>query len=256
MNLCTNASHAMEQTGGTLGIILEDRELSRENLQYQPEVQPGTFVMVSVSDTGTGIEPEILDKIFDPYFTTKEVGKGTGMGLAIVHGIVASYGGFVTCESKRGKGTVFKIFFPAIEEQTVPEVKPMDMTPSGTERILFIDDEVMLADLGKAMLERLGYDVTIKTSSLEALAIFQDQPERFDAVITDQTMSDLTGMDLARQILQIRPDIPIILCTGYSTLISEEQAKAQGVKGFAMKPLSKNEIAGLLRKVLDEKKPA
>jgi len=252
MNLGTNASHAMEQTGGTLGIILEDRELSQENLQYQPEVQPGKFVLFSVSDTGTGIEPEILDKIFDPYFTTKEVGKGTGMGLSIVHGIVTSCGGFVTCESEIGKGTVFNIFFPAIEERAVSEIKPMNVTPSGTERILFIDDEVMLAELGKTMLERLGYDVTIRTSSLEALAIFQKQPERFDAVITDQTMSDLTGMDLARQILQIRPDIPIILCTGYSTLISEEQAKVQGVKGFAMKPLSKNEIATLLRKVLDE----
>jgi PAS domain S-box-containing protein len=252
MNLCTNAFHAMEQTGGTLEIILEDRELFQENLRYQPEVQPGKFVSLSVGDTGLGIEADIREKIFDPYFTTKEVGKGTGMGLAIAHGIVASYGGFITCESEIGRGTVFQVFFPAIEEGLTPEVKPLEGAPPGTERIFFIDDEEMLADLGKTMLERLGYDVTVRTSSLEALTIFRNQPERFDAVITDQTMSGLTGMDLARQILQIRPDIPIILCTGYSTLISEEQAKAQGIKGFVMKPMSKKVIATLLRKVLDE----
>jgi len=243
MTLCTNAFHAMEQTGGTLEIILEDRDFSQENLQYQPGVTPGKFVLISVSDTGLGIEPEIVDKIFYPYFTTKEIGQGTGLGLAVMHGIVASYGGFITCESGIGKGTVFRVFFPALDEDIVSEAKPIDAAPPGTERILFIDDEEMLVDSGKRMLERLGYDVTIQTSSLEALAIFQNHPERFDAVITDQTMPDITGMDLARQILLIRPDIPIILCTGYSTLINEEQSKVQGVKGFAVKPLSKMDIA-------------
>ena len=253
MNLCTNAFHAMEQTGGILEIILEDRELSRENLRYQPEVQPGKFVVFTVSDTGLGIEPEVLDKIFNPYFTTKEVGKGTGMGLAIAHGIVASCGGFISCESEIGRGTIFRVFFPAIEEVIISEIKPVDVVASpGTERILLVDDEKMLADLGKTMLERLGYEVTALTSSLEALAIFQNQPDLFDAIITDQTMPGITGMDLSRKILQIRPEIPIILCTGYNTLMFEEQAKLLGIKEFVEKPITKIIISRLLRKVLEE----
>ena len=252
MNLCTNAFHAMEQTGGTLEITLADRTLSQEDLQHKPDIQPGVFVLLSVRDTGPGIPLEIRDKIFDPYFTTKEAGKGTGMGLAISLGIIASYGGFVTFESEIGKGTVFEIFFAAIDQEIVPEIKHVEAVPPGTERILFVDDEEILAELGTTMLERLGYAVTMQTSSLAALKLFQSQPEQFDAVITDQTMPDMTGIDLARQMLRIRPDIPIILCTGYSNLITEEQAKKYGVKGFAMKPFARKEIAALLRKMLDE----
>ena len=253
MNLCTNAFHAMEHTGGILEISLEVQELSQENLQYQPEVHPSKFVLFSVGDTGLGIDPEILDKIFNPYFTTKEVGKGTGMGLAISHGIVASYGGFITCESEIGRGTVFRVYFPAIEEVIISKVKPVDVVAtSGKERILLIDDEKMLADLGKTMLERLGYEVTALTSSLEALAIFQNQPDLFDAIITDQTMPGMTGIELSRKILEIRPKIPIILCTGYCTLTFEEQAKIIGIKEFVEKPMTKIVIAKLLRGVLDE----
>ena len=257
MNLCTNAFHAMEQTGGILDITLKDCELSRADLLGQPEVQPGKFVELSVIDSGAGINPEIWGKIFDPYFTTKGIGKGTGMGLAIVHGIVTSYGGFITSENNLEQGTIFRVYFPAIEEEMVAsEVKSVEAAPSGQERILFIDDEEILAELGKTMLERLGYEVTVRTSSLEALAIFQNQPNRFDVVITDQTMPGMTGMDLARQLLQIRHNIPIILCTGYSTLINEEQAKAEGVSAFTMKPLTKKGIATLLREVFDENKMA
>ncbi len=256
MNLCTNAYHAMEQTGGVLQITIEDVELSLSDLQKHPGVQPGGFVKLSISDTGAGIDADIRSRIFEPYFTTKEVGKGTGMGLSIVHGIVASYGGFVTCESEIGKGTVFNIFFPAIEEQAASEVKPMELTPSGTERILFIDDEEILAEMGKTMLEQLGYDVTISNSSIEALAAFQNQPDQFDVVITDQTMPGMTGFDFAKRLLQIRPNIPIILCTGYSNLVNEEQAKIVGIKGFIMKPMSKKEIAKCLRAVLDENRIA
>jgi PAS domain S-box-containing protein len=255
MNLCTNAFHAMEQTGGTLEIALEDRSLSRDDLQYRPELEPGMFVMLSVRDTGPGIPLAIRDKIFDPYFTTKEAGKGTGLGLAIIHGIVTGYGGFITYESEIGKGTVFEIFFPAIDQQVVSESKPVKKTPLGNEHILLIDDEKMLVDVGKTMLERLGYVVTVRTSSLEALTLFQNHPEQFDAVITDQTMQGLTGMELAWKMLRIRPDLPIILCTGYSNLINEEQAKHSGIKGFAMKPFTKQEIAQLLRKVLDDGLP-
>ena len=252
MNLCTNALHAMEQGGGILEITLNDCELSQDDLKDAPEVLPGSFVVLSVSDTGSGIDPDIWGKIFDPYFTTKRVGKGTGMGLSIVHGIVASYGGFIISENNLGGGTIFRVFFPALAQEVLPEVESVEVAPCGTERILFVDDEEILADLGKVMLEHLGYEVTSRTSSQGALALFQNQPNSFDVVITDQTMPDMTGIDLARRLLQIRPDLPIILCTGYSALISEERAKAEGIKGFVMKPLSKQVIATLLRAVLDE----
>jgi len=252
INLCTNACHAMEQTGGILDITLNDYELLQDEIQKHPEVQPGGFVVLTISDTGSGIEPDIWGRIFDPYFTTKEVGKGSGMGLSIVHGIVTSYGGFITSENKFGGGTVFRVFFPAIEQEVVSEVETCEVAPSGTERILLVDDEEILADLGEMMLGQLGYAVTALTRSSEALVIFQQQPDSFDVVITDQTMPDMTGIDFARKLWQIRPGLPIILCTGYSTLINEEQAKAAGFKGFAMKPLSKQVIATLLRKVLDE----
>jgi signal transduction histidine kinase/ActR/RegA family two-component response regulator len=254
MNLCTNAFHAMEQTGGTLEISLKDCDLSQEDLPLHSEVQPGTFVVLSIGDTGSGIAPGIRDKIFEPYFTTKEIGKGTGMGLSIVHGIATTMGGFVTCESELGKGTVFHVFFPALEREVTPAIQPVEPVMSGTERILFIDDEKMLAEMGRIMLERLGYRVTVCTSSTEALTLFQNQPDLFDAVITDQTMPGITGIDLARGLLQIRPDLPIILITGYSNLVNEEQAKAAGIKGFLMKPLAKKDMAQLLRTVLE--KPA
>ena len=252
MNLCTNAFQAMERTGGTLDLSLRKCELSKDDLQQHPAVQAGKYMVLSVGDTGPGIPPSIRNKIFDPYFTTKEIGKGTGMGLAIVHGIVISMGGFIDCKSKLGRGTVFKIFLPAIEQAVFPDYSKEDPAPTGDERILFVDDEEMLADLGKMMLEHLGYEVTALTSSQDTLDLFQNQPNQFDVVITDQTMPDMTGITLARKLLQIRPNLPIILCTGHSTLISEEQAKAQGIKGFAIKPLSKSMMATLLRKVLDE----
>jgi len=255
MNLCTNAFHAMEQTGGILEIILKDYELSGDDFQQHSEIQPGKFVLLSIGDTGSGIDADILDKIFDPYFTTKQVGKGTGMGLAISHGIIASYGGIITCESEIGRDTVFRVYFPAVDEVTLTEVKPVDAAvPSGNEHILLVDDEKMLADLGKTLLEHLGYEVTSLTSSLDALVLFQSHPEQFDAVVTDQTMPGMTGLDLSRQILRISPDTPIIICTGYSSLIDEEKAKSEGIKGFIEKPMVKKGIATLLRKVLDERR--
>ena len=253
MNLCTNAFHAMEQTGGTLEITLQDTSLASEDLQHKPEIQPGAFVLLSVRDTGPGIPQKIRDKIFDPYFTTKAAGKGTGMGLAITLGIITSYGGFLTCESEIGKGTVFEIYFPAINQEIASNVGSVEISLPGTEHILLVDDELLLADLGTMILEGLGYTVTMRTSSLEALALFQSQPEQFDAVITDQTMPDMTGMDLAKRMLQIRPELPIILCTGYSNLITGEEAKAEGVKGFIEKPMTKKAIATLLRKILDDR---
>jgi PAS domain S-box-containing protein len=253
VNFCTNAFHAMEETGGTLTISLKKKTLSKADLANEPHVQPGDFVQLSISDTGPGIAPEIQAKMFDPYFTTKEVGKGTGMGLAIIHGIAKSYNGFVTCHSQLGEGTVFQVYLPVIADPTLHEIEtaPSDLTQLGNEHILFIDDEEILVEMGQAMLERLGYRVTVRKSSIDALNTFQNQPDQFDLVITDQTMPGMTGSDLARRMLQIRPGMPIILCTGYSTLISEEKARGLGIKGFAMKPLAKKDIAALIRKVLD-----
>jgi len=251
MNLCTNAFHAMEQTGGVLKITLSERELSAADLGHRLGLQPGFFVVLSVTDTGAGIAPDIRERIFEPYFTTKKASQGTGLGLSIVHGIVAESGGFITCESEPGKGTTFQVFLPAIDGEALPETNSEECVPTGRERILLVDDEEMLPDMGRAMLERLGYEVTIHTSSLEALAAFQSEPGSFDAVITDQTMPEMTGVELARKMLQIRPELPVILCTGFSNLVNEAQAKSYGIKGFALKPLTKKTMATLLRKVLN-----
>ena len=255
-NLCTNAFHAMEETGGTLNISLQNKELTLADLGSEPKVQPGHFIEISVGDTGPGIAPELMDKIFDPFFTTKEVGKGTGMGLAIIHGIAKKSGGFVSCNSSPGKGTTFNVYLPVHPDtaRAKAEASPVELIQTGIERILFIDDEEMLAQMGKTMLERLGYRVTVETNSIEALKIMQSQPDRFDLVITDQTMPGMTGSDLARRMLQIRPGLPIILCTGFSNQISEEKARIYGIKGFAMKPLAKKDLATLIRRVLDGEK--
>jgi len=253
MNLCTNAFHAMEETGGTLSISLEKKTLTEKDIVNQPGMHSGDFVQLSVGDTGPGIAPELWDKIFDPYFTTKEIGKGTGMGLSILHGIVKNYGGSVSFNSHPGEGTVFQVLLPVMAAESVVEDKPEEIVRLGNERILFIDDEEILAEMGKSMLERLGYQVTVRSSSLEALTTFQDQPDMFDLVITDHTMPGMTGSDLARRILQIRPFMPIILCTGYSSLISEEKVRSLGIKGFAMKPLARKDIAAIIRKVLDKR---
>ena len=253
VNLCTNAFHAMEETGGILTISLKKTTLSKSDLTSEPQVQPGDFVQLSISDTGSGIAPDIQEKMFDPFFTTKEVGKGTGMGLAIIHGIAKSYKGFVNYNSQPGEGTVFHVYLPVIKDPALLEIEPVpfDLPLLGNERILFIDDEEILADVGRAMLERLGYRVTVRRNSIEALNTFQNQPNQFDLVITDQTMPGMTGSDLARRMLQIRPNMPIILCTGYSSVMSEGKARSLGIKGFAMKPIAKNDLAALIRKALD-----
>jgi len=250
MNLCTNAFHAMEYSGGMLSVGLKTIRIDSQAPLAVRQLKPDDYIELTVSDTGTGIGTDIVAKIFDPYFTTKGVGKGTGMGLAIAHGIITSYGGAITVESTVGQGATFHVYFPVIQEKgkVFEECKE---TPRGKERILFVDDEELIAEMGKDMLERLGYTVTGQNRSIEALAAFMDDPNQFDLVITDLTMPGLTGVELAKQILQIRPDIPIILCTGFSQLIDEESAKAIGIQGFALKPLTKSSVAILMRKLLD-----
>ena len=251
MNLSTNAFHAMEKTGGKLDIILEAKHFSAEDLAKEPGVEEGDFIKLSVCDTGPGIGPQIRDKIFNPYFTTKEAGKGTGLGLSVVHGIVKSYGGLITLDSEPGQGTALNIFLPAITVDVISKSKDAEIIPMGTERILFVDDEELLANMNKIMLEKLGYKVTACIDSREALHIFQEQNDQFDLIITDQTMPGLTGAEIAGQMLHIRPDIPIILCTGFSSVLSEDQVLDMGIKAFIYKPIRKNNLAGLVRKVLD-----
>jgi PAS domain S-box-containing protein len=251
MNLGTNAYHAMEAGGGVLSVTLKRTFIGVDDKEILLLVNSGEYVELTVSDTGTGIGPDVIGNIFDPYFTTKEIGKGTGMGLAIIYGIVRDNGGTITVKSRIGKGTTFCVYFPVVEGGSLPEKATKDI-PKGTERILFVDDEQLLAKMGKAMLERLGYHVTVHHSSFDALETFEKTPDAFDLVITDQTMPGMTGYDLARRMMQIKSDIPIILCTGYSNLINEKSAKGAGITEFALKPLTKEVIAKLIRKVLDE----
>ncbi|MBU1058777.1 MAG: PAS domain-containing protein [Proteobacteria bacterium] len=251
MNLCTNAFHAMEETGGKLDIVLKETRLSAEDVAKEPGVEVGNFVQLSICDSGPGIVQEIQNKIFDPYFTTKEAGKGTGLGLSVVHGIVKSCGGFIALDSEVGKGTAVHVFIPALAGEGVTEGEDTDEIPVGTEHILFVDDEAVIARMGKSMFERLGYKVTLSVTGVEAWQVFQNKPDQFDLIITDQTMPGMTGVELAGRILQVRPDIPIILCTGYSSIISEEKAKALGISEFILKPFSKKDIAKRIRKVLN-----
>jgi len=251
INLCTNADHAMPD-GGVLEVKLKNIEIDEKTAAKYPELSPGRYVNLTVADSGHGVSQGDINRIFDPYFTTKEVGRGTGMGLAVVHGIVKGHNGLITVESKLGKGTTFNIFFPVVEKEAVIETKPDDKLPTGEERILFIDDEEPIAKLGRQSLERLGYKVKAIASPIEALEIFRSQPEEFDLVITDLTMPKMTGDKLVKEILSIRPNIPIILCTGFSEKMDEKKAKTIGAAGYIEKPIDKHNFAFKVRKVLDE----
>ena len=253
MNLCTNAAHAMRENSGVLGVSLMDLYIDADVAAQYPDLNPGPYVRLTVSDTGHGMEPEIIERIFDPYFTTKEPDKGSGMGLAVVHGIVKSHGGTMTVESRVGEGTTFHVFFPRLEREVTFKTEVPEHFLMGNERVLFVDDEQAMVDMGKQMLEALGYKVVAKTSSTEALEAFRAHPDKFDIVITDQTMPHITGEMLAKKLMRIRSDIPIILYTGYSEVITEEKAKAMGIREFVMKPIVTRDMAETIRNVLDKK---
>lgn len=253
MNLGTNAAYAMREKGGVLDIELSDFSVPTSNGNPYG-IEPGLYMRVVVRDTGAGILPEVMDKIFDPFFTTKGQGEGTGLGLSVVMGIVKQCHGYITAESQPGEGSIFSVYFPKVEQE--PEMLPtigQETISSGNERILLVDDEEAIVEIGEEILAELGYEVTCRTSSRQALALFRLDPSRFDLVITDQTMPELTGMELAREMLVIRPDLPIILTTGFSHVVNAERAEANGIKGFVLKPLTKSEIGRTLRKVLDDK---
>jgi PAS domain S-box-containing protein len=249
INLSTNAADAIESAGGILSVSLENVEIARQDPELN--LEPGRYVKISVSDTGVGISAEERDRIFDPYYTTKNVGKGTGMGLAVVHGIVETHNGRIEVNSTPGKGTAFEIFFRSIDAAPVVEVPASNTLPHGGETILFVDDEKSIVKLNKARLERLGYQVIGTADPFEALDLFHHKSIQFDLVITDMTMPNMMGDELAAEMMKIRPDIPIILCTGFSGRISEEQALEKGIRAFVMKPLELKDIAETIRNVLD-----
>jgi PAS domain S-box-containing protein len=253
LNLCTNAAHAMSEKGGTLTIGLKQMAISEEHPSLREHLNAGDYLELQVADDGHGINEKIQSQIFDPFFTTKKTGEGTGMGLAVVHGIVKSYGGHICLESTVGKGTVFFIYLPMLAQQSA-QLQEAKVVPAvgGTERILLIDDQDFMVEMMSKSLSRLGYKMTARNSSLEALQLFQADPFAYDLVITDQTMPYLTGADLAKTMLRIRPELPIILCTGFSATVSPEQAKVIGVREYVLKPIIMNEFTRLIRRVLEE----
>nr|MBF0222305.1 PAS domain S-box protein [Desulfobulbaceae bacterium] len=252
MNLCANASWAMKEKG-IITVKLDQVTLPEGDLSLKNMLPAGEYVKLSFADNGCGMSKNIMNQIFDPFYTTKEVGKGTGMGLAIVRGIMENYKGTITVDSQIGEGTTFHLYFPVTEEPSAVLPDSSDKVIGGSERILFVDDEEMYAEMGSEMVGRLGYQVEVKTSSSEALQSFKAAPESYDLVITDQIMPALSGEELVKEIRSIRPEIPIILCTGYSTQMDEKKANALGINGFAYKPISKKDIAKLIRQVLDDK---
>ena len=251
MNIITNAFHTVEAKGGKIAVML--KEVALEADAWSEDVPgPGRYALFSITDTGYGIPPDLMNKIFEPYFTTKEQGKGTGLGLAVAYGIVRKLKGDIKVYSEVGKGSTFNIYLPLMEKAVGTETaKEAEKVPKGNERILLVDDEEIIVDLEKQMLERLGYHVTERTSSSDALKAFKANPSAFDLVISDMSMPNMTGDQLSRELLSVRPDIPVIICTGFSARIDHEKAQRIGVKGFLMKPVVRSEMAKMVRKVLD-----
>jgi PAS domain S-box-containing protein len=251
MNLCTNAAHAMEDEGGILEVALKDVVFNNNGSPPRFGLAAGNYIEMRVSDTGAGIPPDIIESIFEPYFTTKPRGKGTGLGLAVTHGIVEKYGGKITVDSLVGKGTVFTLYLPITDRRDMICQHEAGAMPRGRERVLLVDDEAPIVRMCGQILERLGYTVTTKTNSIEALELFHSDPNGFDLVITDMTMPNMTGDRLAAAVMQIRPEIPVILWTGFSRKISDEAVKQIGIKALVYKPMAKADLAKTIRQVLD-----
>jgi two-component system cell cycle sensor histidine kinase/response regulator CckA len=253
MNLCTNAIYSLQKTGGVLEIGLRNTFIANVSKLKTSELPLGEYIELTVTDNGSGIDPEIIENIFEPYFTTKGVGDGTGMGLAMVKGIIENYSGDIHVKSEVGEKTSFLIRLPVATRKRFGVTEQVESVVSGTECILFVDDEPPIARMGCRMLESLGYTVAIRTSSYKALELFKEKPDTFDLLITDMTMPSMTGEVLSTEIRKIRHDIPIILCTGYSNKMNEEGAKKIGIDAFAYKPFTKLDLAKTIREVFETK---
>lgn len=254
MNLSANSAYAMRKVGGQLTIRLGETDFNADDELPDADLKHGRYIKLLVQDTGAGMNEEVRSHVFEPFFTTKKSAMSAGMGLPVTYGIVKSYNGAITVESKVGKGTVFTVYLPKIESPAEKEAPEKHVDAGNGERILFIDDEQAIVDVAGAMLRKLGYTVTTMCNAKEALEGFLKDPYAFDVVITDQTMPDATGVVLARKMLRARPDIPIILCTGYSEMASPEKAKSMGIREFVMKPLVKSEVAEVVRRALDSRR--
>ncbi len=254
MNLSTNAAYAMRGTTGSIEICLQGVTFGSGDLPEE-EMEPGDYLVLSVKDTGTGMDEEVLSRIFEPFFTTKPVGEGTGLGLSVVYGIVKSHKGGITVSSEPGKGSVFKVYLPQIDTEVSNRAESLGPIPGGSERILLIDDEELIVTSIRNMLQRLGYRVTAMNDTREALRLFSADPSQFDLVVTDQTMPFMTGENLGKEVMRIRPAIPVILCTGYADSITSEKAKEMGFRGFILKPFTVREGANLIHQVLHDKRP-
>jgi CheY-like chemotaxis protein len=252
MNLCTNAAYAMRGKKGAIDISLLGITFGSNDLP-EPDMQPGDYLVLSVKDTGCGMDEEIRKRIFEPFFTTKPSGEGTGLGLPVVYGIAKNHKGNITVYSEPGKGSIFRVYLPRADAGLSVKAEIVKPIPLGNERVLLVDDEEVIVNSVRNMLQHLGYKVTALMDSREALKLFSADPSQFDLVMTDQTMPLMTGEDLGREMMCIRAGIPVILCTGYSDLISSERAKAIGFEGFIMKPFTVREGAELVRRVLDKK---
>jgi signal transduction histidine kinase/ActR/RegA family two-component response regulator len=252
LNLCTNASQAMQTTGGDLMVSLDMLDVTADMEAVSPHLRPGSYMRLSVEDTGNGIPVEFLERIFEPFFTTKSIGQGTGLGLAVVHGIVSSHGGAIMVKSTPGQGTIFEVYLPRSNQTTRATVSATteEDIPTGTECVLFVDDEEALAHLGQLSLQRLGYRVVLHTDSIAALEAFRAAPDDFDLLITDQTMPRMTGDALVQAVHHIRPDLPVILCTGFSHTMTAERAAVLGINAFCMKPSTIRDLAVVIRQVL------
>jgi nitrogen-specific signal transduction histidine kinase/ActR/RegA family two-component response regulator len=250
MNLITNAYHAVEPDNGKISVELKEIVVSPD-VTGSP-LAPGRYALFCVSDTGCGIDPLIMDRIYDPYFTTKSTGKGTGLGLAVVYGIVKAHHGDIRVSSVLGQGAQFSVYLPLLERPAAEvQQKTMESLGGGHEKILLVDDDHLLARLEKQMLERLGYHVTVRVNSLEALEAFRANPGAYDLVMTDMAMPNMTGDQLARKLIAIQPDLPVIICTGFSERIDQCKAAELGIKGFLMKPIVRSEMAQMVRSVCD-----
>jgi len=250
MNLCTNAFHAMGEGYGILEVSLCECEVNTDGKNMLAGVVPGSYIKLTVKDTGDGMDRAVLERIFEPYFTTKEPGKGTGLGLSMVYGIVKSYGGVITVDSEPGKGTVFEVYLPGIPGSSPVEPETAKACASGKELILFVDDEEELLFVSRLRLERLGYSVITASNGNEAFKIFEKMPERISLVITDQSMPQMKGIDLAEKILTLRPGIPVILCTGLSDTIDMEKADSMDIKEIILKPFDMETLANTIKKLL------
>ncbi len=251
MNLCTNAHHAIKTTDGMLDVSLKAISLLDQDAQSHPGMNPGNYIKLSIGDNGCGIPPDIINRIFEPYYTTRPTGEGTGLGLSTVHGIVKDHGGCIKVYSEVGVGTAFHVFLPATDTASKTVAKEAEQLPRGNECILLVDDEKALIDLGRDLLERLGYRVETRASSIDAIEAFRSNSQKYNLVISDMTMPKMTGDEMARQMKAIRPDIPIILCSGFSDRINAQTMKAIGISTVLMKPVLYADLAHTVRQVLD-----